>query len=203
MESNPSAAEKIKTAARAIFTRKGFAATRTRDIAREAGSNLALLNYYFQSKQNLFNILMLENMQQFLSGIREQINDPATSLDDKIQNLVDVYIDLLLRQPDIPLFILYELRTNPDGIAARLGINKALSKSVLLKQLKQALKKNKNTKPDPMQIILNLFGMTLFPFVAGSLFRKVGAVNDKAFRKLMIDRKEEIPHWIQQMISNK
>ena len=37
--------EKIKIAARAVFQKKGYAATRTRDIAQEAGINLALLNY--------------------------------------------------------------------------------------------------------------------------------------------------------------
>jgi AcrR family transcriptional regulator len=47
---------KIKNAARVVFHKKGFAATRTRDIAEEAGINLALLNYYFRSKEKLFEI---------------------------------------------------------------------------------------------------------------------------------------------------
>ena len=58
--------EKIKNSARAVFHRKGFAAARTRDIAQEAGINLALLNYYFRSKEKLFNIVMLEAFQSFL-----------------------------------------------------------------------------------------------------------------------------------------
>jgi AcrR family transcriptional regulator len=49
---------KIKAAARVVFHKKGFAATRTRDIAEEAGINLALLNYYFRSKEKLFDIIM-------------------------------------------------------------------------------------------------------------------------------------------------
>lgn len=44
--------QKIIEAARTVFTKKGFAATRTRDIADEAGINLALLNYYFGSKKS-------------------------------------------------------------------------------------------------------------------------------------------------------
>lgn len=43
---------KILEAARTIFHKKGYAATRTRDIAEEAGINLALLNYYFRSKES-------------------------------------------------------------------------------------------------------------------------------------------------------
>ncbi|MFV0289726.1 MAG: TetR family transcriptional regulator, partial [Mangrovibacterium sp.] len=50
--------EKIMEAARKVFHAKGFAATRTRDIAEEAGINLALLNYYFKSKQKLFAMVM-------------------------------------------------------------------------------------------------------------------------------------------------
>ena len=45
--------EKILEAASEVFTEKGFAGTRTRDIAEKAGINLALLNYYFRSKEKL------------------------------------------------------------------------------------------------------------------------------------------------------
>jgi len=51
-ELDTSTEAKIKAAARVVFHKNGFAATRTRDIAEEAGINLALLNYYFRSKQN-------------------------------------------------------------------------------------------------------------------------------------------------------
>ena len=43
--------DKIKQAALKLFTKKGYAATRTRDISEAAGINLALLNYYFRSKE--------------------------------------------------------------------------------------------------------------------------------------------------------
>ena len=63
-ETNLSTEEKFKEAARVVFTRKGYAATKTRDIAEEAGLNLALLNYYFRSKEKLFEIIMLEKITQ-------------------------------------------------------------------------------------------------------------------------------------------
>ena len=66
---------RIKEAARIVFLNKGFAATRTRDIAEEAGINLALLNYYFRSKQKLFNLIMLDALKIFLSSIYDVIND--------------------------------------------------------------------------------------------------------------------------------
>jgi len=60
---------KIKEAARVVFYKKGFSATRTRDIAEEAGINLALLNYYFRSKEKLFEIIMFETFSAFVQSM--------------------------------------------------------------------------------------------------------------------------------------
>jgi len=76
---DPSTEEKIKNAARVIFHSKGYAATRTRDIADEAGINLALLNYYFRSKEKLFETIRLQitqgkdfNLYQFIKIFTEK-----------------------------------------------------------------------------------------------------------------------------------
>ena len=68
MNKELSTEEKIIDAARKLFTQKGFSATRTRDIAEEADINLALLNYYFRSKQNLFQIIIEKEFDE-LFGI--------------------------------------------------------------------------------------------------------------------------------------
>src|ERR1700740_358677 len=96
---DPSTEEKIKNAARVIFHKKGYAATRTRDIAEEAGINLALLNYYFRSKEKLFDIIMAESLHDFRKHITTALNDEKTSLENKIETFVSNYIDLLINQP--------------------------------------------------------------------------------------------------------
>src|SRR6202000_2667967 len=112
--------EKIKEAARKLFTQKGFSATRTRDIAEEAGINLALLNYYFRSKQKLFDLIMMENFRQFIQGISFSFLEESTPLDHKIEKIATLYIDFLSQNPDLPLFILNELRNNPTQLAANI-----------------------------------------------------------------------------------
>ena len=72
---NISAEERIKAAARKVFHQKGYAATRTRDIAEEAGINHAMLNYYFRSKEKLFQIVMTETMTQFFKGVGVILNE--------------------------------------------------------------------------------------------------------------------------------
>src|SRR6186997_2175697 len=108
IEKNPSTEEQIKDAARRVFTQKGYAATRTRDIAEESGCNLALINYYFRSKQKLFDIIMLEHIQSFVVSIMPILNDRHTTLKEKVAALVSHYIDMLKESPDLPIFILSE-----------------------------------------------------------------------------------------------
>src|SRR6187455_3388798 len=109
-EADLSTEEKIKSAARLVFTRKGYAATRTRDIAEEAGINLALLNYYFRSKEKLFEIVMVEKMSKFFGVVAQVLEDKSMTVEEKTGTVVDNYIGLLSENPDLPIFILSEIR---------------------------------------------------------------------------------------------
>jgi len=102
-KSEESAEQKIIEAARKLFTEKSFDAVKTRDIANEAGINLALLNYYFRSKEKLFEIVMQENMQKFFQSIVGIINDEETTIREKVELLVNRYIDMLLNAFGKPL----------------------------------------------------------------------------------------------------
>ena len=76
---------KILAAARTVFHKKGFAATRTRDIAKEAGMNLALLNYYFRSKRKLYELIMFETLTSFFQTMGMVFNDETFTLEKKFK----------------------------------------------------------------------------------------------------------------------
>jgi AcrR family transcriptional regulator len=192
--------EKIKEAARKLFTQKGFSATRTRDIAEKAGINLALLNYYFRSKQKLFDIIMMENFRQFIQGISFNFLEQNTTLDQKITKVVSMYIDFLTQNPDLPLFILNELRNNPEQLATNIDDEVGSSRSKLFGQLKLAAEEGKIGDINPFHLMANLIGLTVFPFVARPILQKVTGVTDNQFNELMQQRKQLIPIWIKTML---
>ena len=113
---------KIKAAARVVFHKKGFAATRTRDIAEEAKMNLALLNYYFRSKEKLFELIMFETLTEFYQTMGIVFNDETTTLEKKIQLIAEKYIDLIIAEPEIPLFIMSEIRSHGAAILEKLPV---------------------------------------------------------------------------------
>ena len=195
--------EKIKEAARKLFTQKGFAATRTRDIAEEAGINLALLNYYFRSKQKLFDLIMLENFRQFIQGISVRVYDETATIDEKIEKIVTAYIDFLTQHPDLPLFILNEIRGNPSKIAEKINEDVSPMRSHLMKQLREAGKAGKIPDVDPFHFMANLIGLTVFPFVSKPILQRVTNVNDDRFAALMQERKKLVPIWIKAMLMAK
>lgn len=192
--------ERILAAARKVFLRKGYAASRTRDIAEEAGINLALLNYYFRSKEKLFDIVMLEYMKHFMGGLVMVINDPSTDFDKKIELITEQYINNLTAVPEIPLFVLSELRNHPDKLIKDLHPDQIFTRSVLVDQYSELVKKKKVHKIHPVHLLSNIISLCVFPFVTSPLLKSAGNVSQKEFMELMQERKALIPVWIKSML---
>ncbi len=199
VEQPTSTEEKIKEAARRVFTRKGYAATRTRDIAEESGHNLALLNYYFRSKEKLFDIIMIENMELFIKDVLGIINDATTTLEQKIDLLIAHYIDMLLQNPNLPIFILNAVNTNPNELINKVAKTAQLEQTHLAKQW-QEIAASRALQINPLHIFLNALSMTVFPFVASPILKLRVGVTDDAFTELMQERKKLIPAWIKSML---
>ena len=195
-EKDRSTEEKIKNAARAVFHRKGFAATRTRDIAEEAGLNLALLNYYFRSKEKLFDIIMLETMMGFVGAMVFVVNDEDSGIEEKAERMVGSYIDLLIKEPQIPLFLMNELHRNPAGLAGKLNIKSILFNSVFARQYQEAMAKRSGEPLHIMHFVMNLMGLVVFPFIGRPMLKIIGDLSDEKFVAMMKERKKLISGWV-------
>lgn len=195
IEKDASAEERIMEAARKIFTQKGYAATRTRDIAEESGLNLALLNYYFRSKEKLFEIVMMEKVQKLFGILAPTLNDTTTSLEEKLKLIAYNYVETLSQTPDLPIFVLSEIKNNPDRFVNKMQVPKLLRESHFVKQLLE-----KRPDMNPLHFIFSLLGMSLFPFIGKQIFVSAAALNEKQFAELMEQRKVLIPKWINAML---
>lgn len=183
--------QKIKEAARKVFSSKGYAATRTRDIAEEAGINLALVNYYFRSKEKLFEEVMQEKVYQLFGTIVPILINPALSFETKVEIAAESYIDMLMESPDLPLLVLHEIRNSPNNFGLQMQVGPLLRESSFMKQIKE-----RNSNIDPFQFILSMLGLMVFPFVVKPLFTSISGISKDEFMKLMNERKKLIPIWM-------
>ena len=82
-----------------LFCQKGFEGTSVRDIALEADVNLAMINYYFGSKEKLFQNAV-EFKASYLKGVFEElINNTRLSPIQKIDVVIDNYVERIFSNP--------------------------------------------------------------------------------------------------------
>lgn len=183
--------QRILKAADKIFTQKGYAATRTRDIAEEAGTNLALLNYYFGSKEKLFKYVVQGKLKMLLGAMGPALSDGQISLEEKIILITENYTSLLLENEELPIFILNELTVNRELFAKITQNTRQIAQPVIEKQLKE-----RGIEISATDLIINVLSMTLFPFVAKPLITSSGLVKEEDFVNFVTERKKKIIEWI-------
>lgn len=198
MKSNElSTEDKILLAASKIFTEKGFSGTRTRDIAQEAGINLALLNYYFRTKEKLFEQVMKVKIVLLFGQIIPIVTNEKTTLEEKIDLASAKYFYILTKNPNLPIFVLSEIQKKTSDIKSILPFEKVLNKSYLMKQIKER-------QPDlnPFHFLLNYLSMTVFPFLGKPILQSFDLMDDDEFQKFVEERKTMVPMWIKMMLNN-
>jgi TetR/AcrR family transcriptional regulator, fatty acid metabolism regulator protein len=80
---------------------KGFANTRTADIAKEAGISEGLIFKYFPTKSNLFAIIIKGIFQRIKAGVDLIINDATLTATVKMNVLIDFHFDFFTKQYNI------------------------------------------------------------------------------------------------------
>ncbi|MFV0419726.1 MAG: TetR/AcrR family transcriptional regulator [Dysgonomonas sp.] len=203
MEKDISTEEKIKEAARKVFQEKGYGQARTRDIADEAGINLALLNYYFRSKEKLFDIIMEESMQKVFGMILGIVNDEKLDLSKKIDAVVKRYIDSLLENPNLPLFVLSEIQANSQKLMKKIGLtHRLIADNHFYKQIQEQIDLKGIKGITPLHIFINIVSMTVFPIVGRPLLVSIHApMTDYDYMLFMDERRKLVPMWIKMMLN--
>lgn len=197
-ETDLSTEQKIKEAARKVFTQKGYHATKTRDIAEEAGINLALLNYYFRSKDKLFDMVLKELVEGLVGSLKGIFNDEETTIKEKFQLIAEKYAQALIANPHIPLFILSELQINPGRLLNHFQIEKLMIRTFLYRQIESEYKSGKITIA-PTDLLINFLSMNIFPFAAKPMISAGFGLNEAQYQKMIKFRSEMVAVWMEKM----
>ena len=106
------AEQRILDAAKKVFMHKGLSGARMQDIADEAGINKAMLHYYFRSKDQLFEMIFKEAASSLFPKVIAIVAEDI-SLFDKIRKFTREYLDIVIENPYLPLFVLNEINRQP------------------------------------------------------------------------------------------
>ncbi|MEZ0607394.1 TetR/AcrR family transcriptional regulator [Fibrella sp. WM1] len=193
---------KIKEAARRVFLEKGYEGAKIRQIADAAGVNVALVNYYFRSKEELFRSIYQETLADFLSRLAILLNE-ETPIEVKIWKLVDRYVDFLMDNPMIPSFILSQANAEAGGFVRQLPIKEIVEQSYFRKQLLEEAAKGTIRPVHPLQLIMSMIANIVFPVIARPVLSYIGSLDDEAYRQFINDRKKIVPEMLMAYLQKK
>ena len=191
-EREESTEQRIIEAARKVFTQRGFDGARMQEIADEAGINKALLHYYFRSKEKLFEVIFADLLGKFQVAF-QAIFASDKSFTEKIRLMVETDIDILMRYPDMPLFVISEIARNPQKIAGRVS-GAGLSGMVeeFARQVRSAARRGEIRKADPLELLINILALNRFPFVGKPMIRAIAELSEESFLAMMKRRKKQV-----------
>ncbi len=202
MVKNTSTEQNILESAIVVFQQRGFDGARMQEIADHAGINKALLHYYFRSKEKLFEAVFNNTIKQIGPALRRFISDDIP-LEIKIWKFVDNYIEVIKKYPQMPLFILNEINTNPKRIIDQLNFGSYLDSHKLENQLQEEYDKGDIIMVDIRHFIVNVIGMTIFPFAGKLIIQKNLGIKDESWDQFIEERKKIIPETIMNWIKTK
>ncbi len=187
--------EKILNAAHTVFVQKGMDGTRMQEIADTAGINKALLHYYFRTKQKLFEAIFKQVFKQVFPKIESLILSDKP-IEEKLGIFIEHYIDVLLKNPFLPTFILKEINRDPEFLASVIK-SQGINPSQIFAMLEKEMEAGKIRKMDPREIMVNLLGLSIFPFAAKPLMQLVFFDNDKkAYKQFLENRKSTVKDFV-------
>jgi len=142
-----------------LFAGKGYEGTSIRDIAEKASVNLAMVNYYFGSKEKLFENIV-EYKSSVTRGLLDEIlkNDKLSSI-EKIHAVIYSYVEKLFLHRSFHRLIHQELILNQREELQNSIVNSILPNSLIIKRIiETGIKNGEFKKVDAELTLASLVG---------------------------------------------
>ncbi len=142
-----------------LFAEKGFEGTSIRDLAARAGVNVAMVNYYFGSKEKLFESLV-EQRASYSRVVLEEIANNTTYSDiEKVDHIIDNYINKLFTNRKFHRVLHQEMMLSQRETLQQAIVEILYPNSLIIKGVLEAgIKNGTFRKVDPPLVIASIAG---------------------------------------------
>lgn len=151
--------EQLINAAEELFAEKGFDGTSVRDIAQKADVNLAMISYYFGSKEKLLQVLIEQRFSSSLELLDELNRNTTMTPWEKIERVIEYYVDKILNGRKFHTIINQEYNTDRSKEVIDLITGIKMRNFTLIKQIvEDGIKKKVFRKIDPEMTMASMMG---------------------------------------------
>ena len=182
----------LQTAER-LFATKGFEGTSVRDIADEAGANIAMISYYFGSKEKLMQALFEQRTADKVLRVVSLLKDDTLSPIQKVDLLIEEHVDRVMRDQPFQKIMICEQIINKNPVIINLLKEIKLRNATVIGELiKDGQKKGAfKKKVDVVLLLSTMFGTVTQLMINHSFYRdfnNLGDMPDDEFQKTLKTR---------------
>jgi AcrR family transcriptional regulator len=164
----------ILETAEKLFSSKGFDGTSVRDIADEAGVNVAMISYYFRSKEKLMETLFEQRMGHIKMRVESLLKDDTLTPFQKMEILVDEHIERVMHRQQFHKIMFCEQVLNKNPFIIRMVNDlKLRNLAVIDKLIQDGQKKGAFKKKIDVVMLLNtMMGTVSYMVVSIDYYRE-------------------------------
>lgn len=96
------AKQRIFEAALALFARKGYAAVGVREIAKMAGVNISMINYYFGEKAGILKAIINECYDRYFNTIKP-VGDEDIPIEEHIRKIIRTAVQFFKENTELAI----------------------------------------------------------------------------------------------------
>lgn len=186
----------VLSAAIEEFIEFGYYGARMQRIADRAGVNKAMLFYYFSNKEQIYREA-LGDVFQTIMGRLGALGADSVPLEEKVRQIVSVYIDVFTAHPDYLRLAQYELITGGKNLPAIMqGRELPFTPSTgpIHAYFEEKVRSGEIRDVDIFQLIVSIIGQTVAPFMVRPMIEAMAAGIGRPldFGKFIAERKEFI-----------
>jgi AcrR family transcriptional regulator len=189
MEYNDKQVQIMETA-EVLFAEKGFNGTSVRDIAEKAHVNLAMISYYFGSKDKLLESLFDYRGEHIKLKLESMVEDKTLGSFEKLELLIDHYIEKIMNQQCFSRIMVREQVVNHTGITAKLITQmKKRNQEIISKLIHQGQKKGEFKRNIDIPLMMaTLVGTAGHLIATQPYYREINnlqSMSEEEFQKLI------------------
>src|SRR5579875_739036 len=145
----------ILDVAEKIFSDVGYDGASTRMISGEAGVNMAMLNYYFGSKEGLFMAVIERRISSFQNLLQNIGSDDSMTTWAKVEKYIDMYVERVVNNNCFQKLLYQEMSVIKRGeLGDRLTRVILQNTSEVKKILKEGVDKGEFKKDIDIELVI-------------------------------------------------
>ncbi len=186
------AKDQIIAAATKEFLAAGFDGARMQAIADKAGTNKALLHYYFDSKEKLYYIVLKAQFAGMI-GTMLQIFGSDEEFEPWLRHLIKTLLKEISSRPHFSRFMIWELSARNKQLPRLFKeLLEERMQGIFLGKIQAKLVKAGAENYPAEQFLLNILSLCIYPGIARPLLEQVLGKEFFAGKDFIAQREEEI-----------